>query len=107
VAAEKGDLDTVCILLDHGAELGEALSSAAAKGYGDIMQLLLDAGADLKNDSRSLLIHTVEYEHVLMFRMLVERGCAVSDPETVAECVRVAEENGLVSMLQLVKAAIM
>jgi hypothetical protein len=78
---------------------------AATKGYGDIVEELLNAGADVKNGSHSLPPHAIEHEHVVMFRLLVERGCDVKDPAAVAVCVKVAQEKGLDSMLELLREA--
>lgn len=100
-AAGRGYLDIVRSLLQQGAELGDAISLAAAKGYGDVDQELLDHGADIKNLRRPLLVYAVEQERVSLFRRLVERGCDPCDRKTVAECVRLAKEQGLESMLQL------
>jgi hypothetical protein len=105
IAAQNGQLAIVRMLLGPGAEHGEALTRAAAKGYGDIVEELLNAGADVKNGSHSLLPHAIEHEHVIMFRLLVERGCDVKDPAAVAVCVKVAQEKGLDSMLELLREA--
>jgi hypothetical protein len=50
-----------------------------------------------------LLPHAIENEHVIMFLLLVERGCDVTEPDTVAACVKVAQEKGLDSMLELLR----
>jgi hypothetical protein len=102
-AAGKGHLGIVRMLLAHGAEHGDALSRAAAKGYGDVVEELLNHGAEVRDRSASLLVSAVEHEHTAMFRLLVERGCEVRDADTAAKCVEVAKEQGLESMLQLLK----
>ena len=98
-----GDLATVRLLLQHKAEFGDALSLAAAKGHMDVVQELLDHGADINIGSRPLLAYAIEHEHVALFRLLVERGCDPRVEEAATEFVGTAKEHGLESMLQLLR----
>jgi hypothetical protein len=102
-AAGNGHLRIVQMLLASGAEHGDALSRAAAKGYGDVVEVLLNHGAEVRDSSASLLVSAIEHEHTAMFRLLIERGCEVRDTDTAAKCVRAAREQGLESMLQLLR----
>ncbi|KAH3952998.1 hypothetical protein HBH53_036430 [Parastagonospora nodorum] len=103
LAVGWGDLATVRLLLQHKAEFGDALALAVAKGHRDVVQELLDHGADIKIGSRPLLAYAIEHENVALFRLLVERGCDPRVDEAATECVRIAEEYGLESMLQLLR----
>jgi ankyrin repeat protein len=91
IMAGKGRLDLVRLLLEHGAECGEAVERAAAGSYPDVVEELLSRGADVKSRSADLLVNAVQYEHVAMFRLLMERGCDVKDADTMARCVKAAE----------------
>jgi len=105
VAAEHGYVDVVRLLLDHEAEHGKALSTAAAKGHLDIVEVLLNNGADVKAVERPLLAYAVEQEHGIMFQILLDHGCDITDSQTLKECTRAAEENGLDSMTTLIHQA--
>jgi hypothetical protein len=71
VAAWAGNLSIVWKLLDYGAELDGALLAVAAKGWGDIVEELLDCGASIGGDLQDLLLSAVKYEYSLMFMLLV------------------------------------
>lgn len=103
VAARHGHYAIVRILLDHGAELGEAISEAVAKGYRDIVEILLDHGTDPNNGSRSSLVSAIKHEHEAMFQLLVKKGGESIHPDTCLTCVKVAKEEGLESMLELLR----
>jgi hypothetical protein len=104
IAAGNGRLDIVRLLLEHGAEFGDALERAAAGGYRDVVEELLGLDADIKGCSGDLLLHAVQYEQVAMFRLWVERGCDPREADTMARCVKAAEDQGLESMLEFLKA---
>jgi hypothetical protein len=101
VAARSGSLSIVQKLLHYGAEIEGALLAAAAKGWGDIVQELLDHGASIGSDLQPLLLSAIKHEHVSMFKLLVQRNGNVVDSVTMLECARVAVERGLDSMAQL------
>ena len=101
VAARSGSLSIVRKLLHCGAELEGALLAAAAKGWGYIVQELLDYGASISSDLQPLLLSAIKHKHVLMFKLLVQRNRNVVDSVTMSECARVAVEQGLDSMAQL------
>ncbi|KAI0027854.1 ankyrin repeat-containing domain protein, partial [Vararia minispora EC-137] len=63
-AARCGSIDIICLLLDNGADIegrgqyGETALQAAFsswEGRSDVIQLLLDCGAQLQTDARTLL----------------------------------------------------
>jgi ankyrin repeat protein len=102
-AAGKGHLGIVRLLLEHEAEFGDAVERAVARGYRDVVEELLDHGGDVQKSSGDLLVHAVRYEHVTMFRLLVERGCNPHKGTTMARCAWAAEEEGLESMLEILR----
>lgn len=97
-AAHNGHTDIVRLLLHHGADTEGALSGAAARGYMDIVRLLLDHGVNPNGDTAHPLASAIELEHVAMFWLLKRRGATLS-VEARKECIQMAEEKGLESML--------
>ncbi|CAE7716404.1 Ankrd17 [Symbiodinium sp. CCMP2592] len=79
LAAPAGDLEIIQLLLDAGADCSEALLPAACHGHSEIVRVLLDAGAD-KNacalDGKSVLDHAASNGHIQVVRLLVEAGAA-------------------------------
>lgn len=69
---------------------------AARKGLLDIVSLLLDFSADSNNGETAPLIGAVEAEHKAIFRLLVQRGADV--PNILPEARKRAEVEGLDSM---------
>jgi hypothetical protein len=69
------------------------------KGYKDIVTELLSHGAMIEDDQGALLAHTVAREDKVLFRLLVEGGCHLTD-QTMAECRQRAEQDGLDSMIE-------
>jgi ABC-type tungstate transport system substrate-binding protein len=65
------NLSIVRKLLNYGAELDGALLAVAAKGWGDIVEELLDRGASIGGNLQDLLLSAVKYEYFLMFMLLV------------------------------------
>ena len=116
IAAAEGHTHIVRYLLEHGADPSGGLSRAAEKGYMDIVRILLDAGVDAgETDGRlkypglppvrpSLvpIACAIGLEHVEMVRLLRKRGARV-DGYPGQECLRVAKEDELESMLILLR----
>ncbi|KAF2014191.1 ankyrin [Aaosphaeria arxii CBS 175.79] len=131
MACRAGHLDMVKLLLKHGADPKGSVAVAAADGRVEIVRyllskdvaplmdltepaqcgslelirLLLDAGVDARFPigSESLLVHAVRLEHTAMFKLFLERGAHLRNLSTVKECVRIAEEDGLDSMISLLE----
>jgi Ankyrin repeats (3 copies) len=90
VAAGKGSLKCVQVLISHGATVnavpagcdGTALSTAAAAGNTSICTLLLDAGADIELALRESLFTPLSLAakngHLDTVNLLVERGANVN-----------------------------
>ena len=91
------------MLLDHGAELGKAVYEVVAKGYKDIVAKLLSHGAVIKDDQRTLLPPAVVREDKAMFRLRVEGGCDLTDQTAMAECLKLAEREGLETMVEFLR----
>jgi hypothetical protein len=113
-AASCGHTSTVRLLLTYGASPEGALAQAAHRGYLGIVELLLDHGASpdgvielnehkVKTGELIPLVAALELEHVRMFHLLLERGASFIDQEAGLKCAKVAKENGLDSMLDLLK----
>ena len=102
-AALCGHLPLVQLLLRYGADHGNAIAKAAAKGYKDIVEALIDDGADTRDCAGSLLVAAVNHEHEAMFALLLQRGIGAADLSMKAKCVKVAKDNGLTSMLGLIE----
>lgn len=89
-----------------GFKTPATLSLAAAKGYEDIVWLLLtrsDAGVDMKNDSgRTALSRAAETRHVRIVRLLLERG-ADTEAKDVSGLtpLSVAVQNGHETIVKL------
>jgi hypothetical protein len=91
-AVAAGDLTTVRVLLAEGADVGSAneygipaLHTAARNGHVDVMQALVDAGADLEattRDGRTAFAFATDLcKDPAPTRWLLERGATVADPE--------------------------
>lgn len=102
-AVRKGNLAIVKKLLDHKAELGDALLEAAKKGWGDIVQELLQRGATIDHNLQPLLLAAMKHEHTAMFHMLVQANGGEISNNIKSECINKAREKGLESMAQLVE----
>jgi hypothetical protein len=114
MAAMHGHTNIVCILLEHGDDPRSGLLGAARGGYMGIARMLLFAGVNLGaihnlSDSwcRGLeryghvpIASAIAMEHVDMARLLKAKGAKVQGYEGM-ECLRVAREEGLESMLIL------
>jgi ankyrin repeat protein len=109
-AAEWGHAELVQRLLELGISPVGALSRAAAGGYLDVVRLLLDAGVDANETPetpsmgvKSPLANAIWKEHTAMFDLLLDRGADLHAEGVAEECVQRAKEDGLESMLLLLK----
>ena len=116
-ASEEGDAALVARLIASGADAEERtthggetpLMRAAARGYEDVVRVLLDAGADAcarRADGFTPLILAVFFGHEAVVRLLVERGADASartDLGTTAA--RWADSRGFASMALVLREA--
>lgn len=105
-AAEEGHVEVIQFLLKAGLKPVKALLKAAERGFLVIFRLLLDAGVDANESigSESPLASAIAMGHPEIFELLIERGGDLHSKGTAEECVRRAKNDGLESMLQLLKA---
>ncbi|KAF1994381.1 ankyrin, partial [Amniculicola lignicola CBS 123094] len=108
-AARNGHRDLVQFLLDRRADTSESVAAAAARGYHSIVQLLLDHGAQADysaggNECSAKyphpLLSAVRFEDTTLFKLLLEQG-AILSPTVGRECMKLAREDGLDSMIEL------
>jgi hypothetical protein len=90
------------LLLQHGAEKGEALAEGVAKGYRTIVQALLEDDTNAKLGLPDLLVHAVRLEDEKLYWLLVEHAGGKIDEATRDTCVKIAREGNLESMAQLI-----
>lgn len=102
VAAQNGNLAIVRKLLRHGAEFGQALLRAAERGWGDVVEELLDSKAEIGDNIQSLVVAAIRHEHERMFGVLIRYNGGCLGGRVKAECVRFANEEGLESMALMV-----
>lgn len=105
-AVSRGRSSTVRILLERGVDIPleskiaeGCLYAAAKKGFRDIVQMLLDAGADPNAETPSPLVGAIATENSGMFQLLVERGAAITP--ILPQLEEVAMSAGLESMQAL------
>ena len=130
IAAEEGHADTVAALLAYGAEIPLGIVAAAAsaghlyvirlllaqnasttggviaaakRGYGDIVQLLLENGADAnETDGRIPAIgYAVITEHTHMFHCLLKSNARLPESDVREKCLQKARAKGVESMIVL------
>ncbi len=110
-AVQSGYFTTVRMLLDYRVKHGRRVpiagtpAVAAKHGHYDILEALLNDGGYEIADLQPLLVHAIDHEHKAMFRLLLSHGVDPKVPETSVECVKVAKEKGLESMLDLLAQA--
>jgi hypothetical protein len=113
-AASHGHTSVVRLLLDYDASTTGGVAHAASGGYVDIVELLLDHGCSpdgfievnehkVKTGELIPLVAAVQLEHVRLFHLLLERGASLVNQEAGLKCAKLAKENGLGSMLDLLK----
>jgi hypothetical protein len=103
-AVRYGHFAIVSLLLEYGAEVGEALAAAVAKGYKTIVCAILEQGASIEGELQELLRLAVEIEDQAIFRTLIEYAGEAVNKETLAMCVKEAREKGLDSMAELIES---
>ena len=110
-AASDGDLAAVTAALANGADVkarGEygdsALNIAAAHGFGEIAQLLIDKGADVENlggADMTPMMNAALAGNIAIVRMLLAKGAKVTDDllmsfQTKVEILEENAESGMV-----------
>lgn len=76
------------MILEHGAEFGNALARAAEYGYKDVVHALLDHGGTIELSSSNFLQHAIKLEHTELFHLLCQRGAG---PISNGDSCRVSE----------------
>jgi hypothetical protein len=116
-AAEEGNAAEVERLLASGASADERVAAggetplmrAAARGYEEVVRVLLDAGADAcarRADGFTPLILAVFFGHEGIVRLLVERGADPSARTSLGTtAARWAEARGFASMAEVLREA--
>ncbi|KAL2851170.1 ankyrin repeat-containing domain protein [Aspergillus pseudoustus] len=95
VAATAGDNETVKLLIDHGVDVNSnfkwssatALSGAAHYGHRQVMDTLLQNGADVNGgnaDTKEPLIMAIRGRQLTALKALVEHGARPSPPDPTA-----------------------
>lgn len=109
-AAERGFLDLVILLVQHGAKVSGtgALPAAADNGHMDVLQYLLKQGADIneigvhdygdrrmKKYEGTALHKAIARGDLVMAKLLVEQGARIDieDPLGRTPLMRAREEN--------------
>ena len=94
-AATNGQLKTVKLLLDRGADVhadnDNALRSAAENGQLESVRLLLDRGADIHVQNDTALRWAAEHGHSKIVALLLDRGADIHADNDIA--VRTAVAN--------------
>jgi ankyrin repeat protein len=91
IAAFKGELGCLKLLVEHGADLGKAsrdgataVFRAVVEGHIDCLSFLQEHGCDLStphNDGRTPVYIAVWQGHIDCLRFLQEHGCDLSTPD--------------------------
>ncbi|KAH8731803.1 ankyrin repeat-containing domain protein [Phaeosphaeriaceae sp. PMI808] len=104
-AAKYGRTELVRNLLSRGFKPVGALCEAVRGPYLDIVQLLLEAGADVneKTELGHPLPIAIGAEHATIFDLLVDHGANIHHSSIARACVIEAKANGLTSILGLLE----
>lgn len=110
-AEEGGHVDTIRVLLDHGADPTStpyggltALHVAACNGHMEAAGILLDHGADINavtSCGKTPLLDAIENNHLSMIELLVGRGADMSSPSLHKPALAVAVAENLVEATTL------
>ncbi|KAI0385764.1 ankyrin [Hypomontagnella monticulosa] len=102
-AAENGHYSAVAYLLEKGVKIGSRSIEAAAKhGSHRIVQLLLTRNKKGAEGLGRALLQAVKRENEPIFRLLVNNGARM-DKDTKERALRFATEEGLESMVELMR----
>ena len=112
-AVNNGDIKTVTILLDEGANENEeymgftALYSAAWYGQTEIARLLIDRGADvnLKSNNFTPLHAAATNGHANLVRLLIDRGADISISSAGATPLNEAKREGHTLIIRMLQEA--
>jgi ankyrin repeat protein len=102
-AAWNGHLDIVRVLIAHQCDTIGAVVLGARGGYGDVVSVLLECGADANEEDGDLsaACYALLREHSSMFYCLVKHGATVPTPEMYNKCADKLRKDGSQSMLEL------
>jgi hypothetical protein len=98
-ASERGNVEIVQLLLDHGTQVkGGEIEEAAERGHWDVVWLLVAHGADVNG----AVCGAVEKERGDILRELIKRGANIQG-DVAAKALELAKEEGLESMATLLE----
>jgi hypothetical protein len=76
LAALNGHMETVSALLERGAKkINQALLNASKGGNCQIIELLLNKGANLEHDNEMAACHAAQEGHLEALELLLDKGC--------------------------------
>ena len=103
VAASKGHVKIVQLLVARKSDITGAVVAAARGGYGDVVKILLKIGANANEEDGELpaIGYAIIAEHISMFRDLVQYSAHAPSPAIRETIVSRATKNGVESMLVL------
>ena len=101
VAVRYGHFAIVLLLLQHNAEVGEAVAEGVAKGYKTTVQVLLEHRASGKLEWQRLLVRAVELEDEGLLQLLAGQVGEEVREAAWDKCMKMAQEEGLESMVKM------